>query len=295
VRLLSVPPNFAEFTIARAGDTGRAWIERLPDVVADYCRQWSLVVDGAPMHGGMSLVVPVRQGDEPCVLKVGWVDESTTHEALALAAWNGHGTVRLFAAQPEAGVMLLERLNSQRSLCDVSMAEAVVLAGQLLRRLAIPAPEGIPLLKDVVARLSETLPDRWEQCGRPIAWRQLDRACQLAKELGSSAGHLLVNYDLIYADVLAGEREPWLVVDPKVVAGDLEYGVAQLLWRRLEEMEARGGLDTYFPLLTEAAGLDPALARSWTFVRCVDYWLWGASIGLTEDPARCEIITNWLE
>jgi streptomycin 6-kinase len=122
----------------------------------------------------------------------------------------------------------------------------------------------------------------------------LDRACQLASELGPSAGTLLVNYDLIYADVLAGEREPWLVVDPKVVSGDLEYGVAQLLWRRLEEMQARRGLDYYFQSLTEAAGLDAALTRSWTFVRCVDYWLWGTSIGLTEDPARCKAITDWL-
>lgn len=104
----------------------------------------------------------------------------------------------------------------------------------------------------------------------------------------------MVNYDLHYADVLAGEREAWLVVDPKVVVGDPEYGVAQLLWCRLEAMEAQGGLDRHFQALTEAAELNPDLARSWTLVRCVDYWLWGLSIGLTEDPARCEHLVEWL-
>jgi streptomycin 6-kinase len=94
--------------------------------------------------------------------------------------------------------------------------------------------------------------------------------------------------------VLAGRREPWLVVDPKVVAGDVEFGVAQLLWRRLEDIEARGGLDRHFRILAEAAELDPDLARAWTVVRCVDYWLWGISVGLTDDPARCGIITDWL-
>jgi len=29
-------------------------------------------------------------------------------------------------------------------------------------------------------------------------------------------------------------------------------------------------------------------------VRCVDYWLWGLSVGLTEDPVRCQRIINWL-
>jgi streptomycin 6-kinase len=83
-------------------------------------------------------------------------------------------------------------------------------------------------------------------------------------------------------------------VDPKVVAGDPEFGIAQLLWRRLEDIQAHGGLDRAFRALTDAAQLDPALARSWTRVRCVDYWLWGVSFGLTYDPARCEVILNWL-
>lgn len=34
--------------------------------------------------------------------------------------------------------------------------------------------------------------------------------------------------------------------------------------------------------------------RAWTLVRCVDYWLWALSAGLTEDPARCEIIVRQL-
>jgi streptomycin 6-kinase len=179
-------------------------------------------------------------------------------------------------------------------LNDVDVAEAVAVAGRLLRRLAVPAPEGPPRLKEVAERLSETLPERWERYGRPIPPRRLDAARDLAVQLGACAGGLLVNYDLHYADVLAGEREPWLAVDPKVVVGDPEYGVAQLLWRRLEAMQAQGGLDQHFQALTEAAGLDPDLARAWTLVRCVDYWLWGLSVGLTADPARCEAIIDWL-
>jgi streptomycin 6-kinase len=292
--MLFLPDSFTAFTITREGDAGREWIARLPDLIATLCQDWSLEIEGLPMHGGMSLVVPVRQHGAPRILKVGWVDESSAHEPIALAAWNGNGAVRLFASQPEWGAMLLERLNSRRSLNDIDLESAVTIAGQLLRRLAIPAIEAVSHLKDVAARLAETLPERWEAHGRAIPHRALEKAQAIAREFGPSAGDCLVNYDLIYADVLAGERELWLVVDPKVVLGDPEYGVAQLLWRRLEEMQAQGGLERYFHLLTEAAELDPALTRSWTFLRCVDYWLWGLSVGLTEDPARCEAIVDWL-
>lgn len=292
--MLTVPDPFAAYTITRAGDAGRAWIEQLPGLFETLCRQWGLAMDGPPMHGGLSLVAPVRRGDENCVLKVGWPDENPAQEAIALSAWDGHGAVRLLAAQPEWGALLLERLDSRRSLEDVDLEEAVTVAGRLLRRLAIRPPAGVPLLTEVAKCLSETFPQRWERYGRSMSRRRLNEACDLAAQLGPSAGSLLVNYDLFYADILAGEREPWLAVDPKVVVGDLEYGVAQLLWRRLEDIQAQGGLARHFEALIETAGLDTDLARSWTVVRCVDYWLWGVSIGLTQDPARCEAITDWL-
>lgn len=292
--MLLIPEEFVRATVTRAGEAGLQWIDRLPGLVAALCQQWGLVIAGEPMHGYLGLVVPVRRADELCVLKVSWRDESTEHEALALSTWNGNGAVRLLAAQPTLGALLLERLDHRRSLNNLDVAEAVVVAGRLLRRLAVPAPDGAPRLKEVAPRLAETLPERWERYGRPMPWRKLDAARGLAVQLGAGAGDLLVNYDLHYADVLAGAREPWLAVDPKVVIGDPEYGVAQLLWRRLEAMQAQGGLDRHFRALTEAAELDPDLARSWTLVRCVDYWLWGLSVGLTEDPARCEAITDWL-
>jgi hypothetical protein len=50
-----------------------------------------------------------------------------------------------------------------------------------------------------------------------------------ARQHGPPAGKFLVNYDIHYDNVLAGTREPWLVVDPKPITGDLEYGMAQVV------------------------------------------------------------------
>lgn len=292
--MIIVPQAFAGATVTREGDAGREWIDALPGLVEELCRRWHLTLEGGVIAGYLGLVIPARRVEEPCVLKVSWIDESTADEALALAAWKGQGAVQLLDAQPALGALLLERLDHRRSLNDVEIGEAVETAGRLLRRLAIPAPPGFRPLKLVAQDISRALPQRWEQYHRPMPRLWLEQACELAVQLGATAGNLLVNYDLHYEDVLRGQREPWLAVDPKVVAGDPEYGIAQLLWCRLEDIEARGGLDRHFHTIIEAAALDPVRALSWTLVRCVDYWLWALSVGLTDDPARCEVIVKWL-
>lgn len=292
--MIVVPEAFATATAAREGAAGREWIADLPALVRALCTRWNLALDGEPMHGYLGLVIPVIHRAKPCVLKISWIDDVTSEEAIALAAWQGRGAVRLVQADTSAGAMLLERLDWSRSLEDVAIEDAVRIAGRLLRRMAIPAPVGIRGMPVIAQEMAVDMPRRWEQCGRPMPRGVLDHARELALELGTAPGNLLVNYDLHYADVLASTREAWLAVDPKVVAGVPEFGIAQLLWTRLEDIETNGGLGRLFPVLTDAAELEPALARSWTLVRCVDYWLWGLSIGLTYDPARCERIVAWL-
>lgn len=289
-----VPPLFAEGISSQAGNAGRAWIAELPAVVEDLRDRWGLRVDGAPMHGAFGLVVPVLRAAERCVLKISWPDESTEHEMAGLAAWDGRGVVKLLAADVPRHAMLLERLDSSRMLDGVPIGEAMVIAAGLVRRLSIPGPPGFPRLPDVAAELAESMPARWESLGHPIARRLIDAARDVALSLGPSAGALLVNWDLHYENILAGEREPWLAVDPKALVGDPEYGPAQLLWTRLEEIEASGGLDGHFAALVDVAGLDGPKAHAWTLVRCVDYCLWAIGAGLTVDPVRCVRIAEWL-
>ncbi len=292
--MITIPEQFARDTITREGEAGRQWLAELPRLVYSLCQQWQLTIDGAPMHGYLGLVVPVQQGAEPCVLKVSWLDESNQAEALALTTWNGRGAVQLLATAPAVGAMLLERLDHRRCLLDLPVGEALAVAGRLLRRLAIPTTNPFRSQAALAAEIVQNLPERWERYGRPLPRAVLDQATLLARQQGPARNKLLVNYDLHYENVLAGRREPWLAVDPKVVVGDPEFGIAQLLVNRLEEIEAQGGLTQHFQILTEAAELDPELARAWTLVRCVDYWLWGLSVGLTVDPVRCARIVDWL-
>jgi streptomycin 6-kinase len=152
----------------------------------------------------------------------------------------------------------------------------------------------VPGLRHWALELAAELPVLWLATGRPFPERYLDVAVEVATAFAPGAGGLLVNRDMHYQNVLAGEREPWLVIDPKVMRGDAEFGLAPLLWRRLEEADGPAGLRRRFDTLVDEAGLDAGLARGWTLLRAVDYQLWGLNLGLTEDPARCATVIDWL-
>jgi streptomycin 6-kinase len=262
------------------------------------------------MHGYLALVLPVLRGDARCALKVSWADDETVNEGAALGRWDGAGAVRLLDADEATGALLLEWLDPRRSLKEAELSVAVPVAGRLLRRLAIPVPEQwpvrpVPGLRQRPARpvpglrhwaldVAAALPGRWREAGRPFPERRLDAAVEVATALAPRAGGLLANRDMHYQNVLAGEREPWLVIDPKAIRGDAEFGLAPLLWRRLGEAGGPTGLRRRFDTLVGEAGFDQELARGWTLLRAIDYQLWGLTHGLTEDPVLCATVVDWL-
>jgi len=310
VTFIRVSERFAADTLAREGEAARPWLARLPELVGELCARWDLRVTGDPMCGYLAIVVPVHRGETRYALKVSWIDDETVNEAAALALWRGDGAVRVLDADETTGALLLEWLDPRHRLADVDLSVAVPVAGRLLRRLAVPVPAQwparsvpagsrwlacpVPGLEQWTLDLAADLPARWRATGRPFPERRLDAAIEVAGALAPRAGGLLANRDMHYENVLAGRREPWLVIDPKVIRGDAEFGLAPLLWRRLGEAGGPDGLRRRFDALVGEAGLDAELVRGWTLLRAVDYQLWGLNHGLTEDPALCATVIDWL-
>jgi streptomycin 6-kinase len=281
------PVEFA----AQASVEGRAWIAALPALLDRLCRSWRLQVeDEVAARGYHGVVVPVSRGPERCVLKLTWPVERAVDEARALAAWRGRGAVLLLDADPAAGALLLERLDPTRTLNSVDLGAAAQVAGRLLRRLAIAAPEGVRPLRAVADEIGGSLPGRQARLGRPVPEGWLAAAGALAHELGASAGDRLVHADLHHGNVLAGNREPWLAIDPKPVAGDPEHAVPELLWTRVDELQDARAIRRLLAVLAGSGELEVERARGWAIVRCVDYWLWGLEHRLTQDPKRCRRI-----
>ena len=291
-----VPPGLAASPILRqAGEAGLTWLRGLDGQVAACCARWDLTPDGPALHGALSLALPVERGTGPLVLRLSWPAMPLAHEVTALRIWDGRGAVLLMEADLEGHALLLERLDHSRTLNGRPIGEALAVAGGLLRRLAVPAPDGLPSVADWTRDFARRLDERWQDCGRPFEARLLDRARELAGELGRDPARLLINDDLHYRDVMAGGHEPWLAIDPQVIVGRPEMAVARLLWTRLEDLLTGGGLTRHFAALVDAAGLEGSVALGWTLLRCLDYWLWGLEVGLTIDPERCRAIVDWVE
>jgi streptomycin 6-kinase len=296
--MISIPERFAENVLDREGEAARGWLDRLPALAGELCERWDLSPDGPPMHGYLGIVIPVTHDGNGYVLKISWISDETVTEPVALSVWDGDGAVRLLAEDREAGAMLLERLDPRRSLNCQSLGVAVPVAGRLLRRLAVPVPPAaageLPSLGAWAGWLSAVLPDRWQAAGQPFSRSLLDQAIELAAALAPAAGSLLVNRDLHYANVLAGEREPWLAIDPKAATGDAEFGVAPLLWRRLHHAGGPSGLRYRFATLIDTGEFDNDLTRAWTLLHVIGYWMWALKAGLPRDRARCETVIGWL-
>lgn len=273
--------------MAARGPDWAAWVDALPRLTRDLVGQWQLRADGPATHGYCALVLPVRTADgAPGMLKIGFPDDESEHEHLALRRWGGHGAVRLLSADPYRRALLLERLEDV-DLNTVSDVEACRLVAGLYRQIHVPA---LPQLRTLASYL-----DRWTAelaalpRSAPIPRRLVEQALSLGADLAadSAAGARVIHGDLHYGNVLAGRREPWLVIDPKPVNGDPHYEIAPMLWNRFDELagDIRDGVRRRFYTLVDAAEFDEDRARAWVVVRMVINAMWAVQDGPGEDPA----------
>jgi streptomycin 6-kinase len=253
-------------------DWGR-WLDRLPRSFAEVLDDWELRRDGPDLwHGFCSLVAPVWTADgEQAVLKISFDgDDESLHEALALQHWHGDGVVRLLRADPRRRAMLLERLH-RRDLTEVWDLEACEIVAGLYSRIHRPALPQLATVTSYVERWLDNLSRM--PVDAPVPRRLVEQALSLGRDLVADPASVgrIVHGDLHYENVLAGDREPWLVIDPKPMSGDSHYEPAPMLWNRFEELsgDVRAGVRRRFHTLVDAAGLDEDRARDWVIVRMI--------------------------
>ncbi|HEY1485911.1 MAG TPA: aminoglycoside phosphotransferase family protein [Micromonosporaceae bacterium] len=277
---IEIPPSYAGQPRWWSG--GQDWLAALPELVRELCDRWQLTIDGEIAHGSHALVVPVNGS---LALRLAPPDDDIGRHIRALRFWDGRGTVRLIDSDVERGAMLLERLGTP--LSEVPVAAAMAVLGRMMRRLAIPAPADVPSTADIVATRADLWTGEWRRLGEPFDRAILTTALASAARLSTTGSTDAVNGDLHSDQILGGEREPWLTVDPVLLRGDIAYDLGRVLWTRVDEMRDAADIVRHFEIVVAAAELDRERARDWVVFRAVDYWLWGLGVGLTEDPPRC--------
>lgn len=275
VAAFPIPVLLAE-SVAEEGAPERAeWLARLPDVVAGLAERWSLQV-GAPFQPGgrVSWVAPAQDADgRDLVLKVGWTHEEGRDEAAGLRVWAGRGAVRLFDVHVDGPTtaLLLERCVPGTTL-----------------KIACPEPEQDEVVAGLLRRLWREPPagHRFRPLAQMCHWWADAFEADLAAEPGAldpglaRAGvelfrglpredvppRMLVT-DLHAENVLAAQREPWVVIDPKPYVGDPAYDVGQHMLNCRDRLTADPR--ALARRMAALAGLDAERVERWLFARVV--------------------------
>lgn len=285
-------PSAVEETVrAVFGAAGARWIDELPDVVAGLAERWGLSEFTAPFGGGTHAYVAGARRDDgrQAVLKVPMVDEENVAEATALYAYDGDGAVRLLEFDPATGAMLLEwafpgtELLIQPGFPSLEgrpeNVAKVKTACELYRRLRRPAPAvpdsfpALPAATDVIDGLRTRLTDpAVAQEISPSLRALVERWCLT---LSAPEGPLLiVNRDTHLGNIVAAEREPWLLIDPKPCLGEASFDAGFLLMIQIQSDPTPEHADTVIAATAAALDVDPERARGWALIRAVEELTW---------------------
>ncbi|MGC9378163.1 aminoglycoside phosphotransferase family protein [Streptomyces sp. MH13] len=282
--MIDVPDALAASQAKYNGEAGRAFVDALPALAADFLDRWELRLDGPSMHGWAALVLPVvRRDGTPAVLKLQILDAETEGEPVALRLWDGDGAVRLLDHDAATGTMLLERLDAARMLSHVEDSrEAVVVIARLLAHLTrVPAPPGVRRLGDIARGMLERTPWVLDRIPDPRDRRLVADCAAAVREVADEPGDRLLHWDLHYDNVLAADRAPWLAIDPKPLAGDPGFDLLPALDNRYDPQETQWRFDA----MTGVLGLDRERARAWSLGRVLQNCLWNVEDG---DPLEAE-------
>jgi streptomycin 6-kinase len=259
-----LPHEFVKTILALHGAGGQAWLDGLPSFLQACERRWSVRLE--PPFSNLTynyVAAGVRSDGQEIILKAGVPNKELTTEIEALRFLDGQGAVALLEADASRGILLLERLLPGTPLSQVTDDEqATAIAAEVMGQLWRPAPAStqFPTVADW-GRGLQRLRQRFDGGSGPFPDDLVTTAERLYAELLQSSGQaVLLHGDLHHDNILAAERHPWLVIDPKGVIGEREYeigafvrnpfprflslpDVGGLLQRRLDQFSATLGFD----------------------------------------------------
>ncbi|HYP40815.1 MAG TPA: aminoglycoside phosphotransferase family protein [Chloroflexia bacterium] len=273
----ALPSDFARTMQEVYGEAGVEWLRRLPAIIAGCEQRWSLAALPPFPRLSYNYVAPAVLADgTDAVLKVGYPGPELICEMEALRLYDGHGIVQLLHADREQGAMLLERLKPGTPLASIEDDEkATSIAASVMRQLWRPVPDEhqFPTVAKWAAGLGR-LRERFGGTTGPLPKSLVEEAETLFTELIASMDEVvLLHGDLHHENIIAAERQPWLALDPKGLAGEPAYEVGALLRNQLPEPftqpEAIRILARRVDQLAEELGLDRERLIGWGLAQAV--------------------------
>jgi streptomycin 6-kinase len=273
-----VPASLAD-RIRSYHSAGSAWLQELPDLIANCVTKWDLTLLPAFEPGGdSSWTAPVKRSTGDLAVLQITVPLPVHHDHVtALQAWAGRGAVRLFAHDPAIRATLMECCVPGIDAADLSPDEADDVAVEVLSQLwaaTLPA-RGLEPLTEAAVQRARVMEARADQFGDVVDPGPFREAAQLFTSLPtSSARTVLLHGDFHRRNVLLSRRG-WLAIDPSSMAGDPSFDVAMFLQHDMYKPATATRVDA----LADRCGLEQQRTRAWLFALATQAASWHLSIG----------------
>ena len=227
----NLPPKFTRNIAGLHGAKGERWLADLPDIINEICGKWSLEVDKVFPNLSFNFVAScVGETGEKFVLKIGVPEEDAPvlDEKRALEAFDGCGSVRLIKFDAKLTAMLIEKAVEGRTLnevCGENYGKAVEIAVDVMRKL----PRR-PANKSEFINLESWIDGLNRAVEAGFAPEKVAKAQKFFAELVEPFGNkILLHGDIHFDNILSAQREPFLVIDPKGLVGEIGYEIAVFL------------------------------------------------------------------
>jgi streptomycin 6-kinase len=268
----------------RASVSGDSVITMLEPWIA----RWQIAVERTVVSH-QSVLAFGRCDERDVVLKVSRQRDSEPLFGAVLAAFNGHGMVRVL--DHADGAVLLERLRPGTDLTSIEDdEEATAALCEVIRQLSAASPQcRVPSVED----WADSYESYCVNCDGPVPLSLVAAAKRVHTALSASQGQgRLLHGDLHHGNVLFDSTRGWVGIDPKGVVGEIEYEFGAALRNPCERPEVFTDSATIMRRVGRFAGefcLDPQRILGWAFAQAVLAAIWAH-----EDGAPASLLTAWV-
>ena len=258
---MNLPPEFISNVQNTFREEGHAFLESLPDLIADASARWGLTdvvpspelsynfvafaktsftskhAKSAKIKNGLRDLSALG-GSKDVVLKMGVPNREIRSEMAALKLFNGEGACRLLDYDEERCWLLLEMLRPGVMLVEMEDDEEMThIAAEVMRKTQKPVgARHVSPLRNNFIQLTDWFYGAFERMRRtfnggtgPFNEKIVERVESSVKDFFvENHNPVLMHGDFHHYNILSSERG-WLVIDPKGVIGPAGYEVGPFM------------------------------------------------------------------
>lgn len=216
---------------------GNTFYEQMLRHLDDYAEKWSLSsLQLIPSFSANVVFACYSEQVGHAILKIGQPSEMIWTEVSTLRQYKGQRFCKVYEADIDNGVILLERLQPGTTLRDESsLQQRLDVFCSLHSNLHIPAVEAekFPTYIGWVERITEYMGQRHD-C--PELSKHMQRARDICLSIASIySQNLLLHGDLHHDNMLLGNDGDYVIIDPKGVIGDPVFDIPRFILNEFDE------------------------------------------------------------